>query len=168
MPIQNLYKTCHVSFGTLPSVRITSLKKDVYMETNAITDMLRQKESRAKGRAKGSVAILKESFQLGCVSQVSYSRKSILREAGMLGSKHAVKFSKGTWHQIKIRERKGPSRGIIQECAPHERSPFGERPHEETLHQERCARKAAWDFAKIFTSSRIQTKLRSILLLQQR
>ena len=62
------------------------------------------------------------------------------------------KFSKGTWHQIKIRERKGPSRGIIQKCAPHGRSPcapkFGERSHEETLHQERCARKAAWDLTK--------------------
>ena len=30
-----------------------------------------------KGGAKGSVAILKESFQLGCVSQDSYPRKSI-------------------------------------------------------------------------------------------
>ena len=69
-----------------------------------------------------------------------------------LGSKHAVKFSKGTWHQLKIRERKGPSRGIIQKREPHERSPsapkFGERSHEEALHQERCARRAAWDFAK--------------------
>ena len=80
--------------------------------------------------------------------------KSIPREPGMLGSKHAVKFSKGTWHQIKIRERKGPSRGIIQKCAPHERSlcepKFEERSHEETLHQERCARKAAWDLAENF------------------
>ena len=70
----------------------------------------------------------------------------------MLGSKHTVKFLKGTWHQFKIRERKGPSRGIIQKCAPHERSPcapkFGERLHEETLIQEGCARKAAWDLAK--------------------
>ena len=76
-----------------------------------------------KGGAKGSVAILKESFQLGCVSQDSYPRKSILREPGRLESKHAVKFSKRTWHQIKIRERKGASRGIIQKCARHERSP---------------------------------------------
>ena len=35
----------------------------------------------------------------------------------MWGSKHAVNFSKGTWHQIEIRERKGPSRGIIPKCA---------------------------------------------------
>ena len=65
---------------------------------------------------------------------------------------HAVKFSKDTWHQIKIRERKGPSRGIIQKCEPHERSlcapKFWERSHEETLHQERCAHRVAWDLAK--------------------
>ena len=70
----------------------------------------------------------------------------------MLGPKHAVKFSEGTWHQIKIRERRSPSRGTIQKCALHERSPcatkFGERSHEETLHQERCARKAARDLAQ--------------------
>ena len=52
----------------------------------------------------------------------------------------------------KNRERKGPSRGIIQKCALHERSPsapkFEEISHEETLFQERCARKAAWVLAK--------------------
>ena len=45
-----------------------------------------------KGGAKGPVAILKESIQLGCVSQDSHPRKSILREPGKLGTKHAVKF----------------------------------------------------------------------------
>ena len=74
-----------------------------------------------KGGAKASVATLKESFQLGCVSQDPYPRKSFLREPGRLGSKHAVKFSKRTWHQIKIRERKGASRGINHKCARHER-----------------------------------------------
>ena len=70
----------------------------------------------------------------------------------MLGSKNTVKFSKSTWHLIKIRERKGPLRGIIEKCAPHERSPcapyFEDRSHEETLHQEGFARKAAWVLAK--------------------
>ena len=47
-----------------------------------------------------------ESIQLGCVSQDSFPRKTILRESGKLGSKHAVKFAKGTWHQIKIREER--------------------------------------------------------------
>ena len=126
------------------------------MATNVISDTLRltgkpNKKSN-KGGAKGSVATLKESFQLGGVSQDSYSRKSILREPGMLGSKHAVKFFKGTWHQINIRERKGSSRGIIPKCAPHERClsapKFKDRSREETLQQERCARKAAWDLTK--------------------
>ena len=80
----------------------------------------------------------------------------------MLGSKHTVKFSKRTWHQIKIRERRGLSQGIIQKCTPHERilcaPKFGERSHEESLIQGGCARKAAWDLAKIFTSSRIRDK----------
>ena len=105
-----------------------------------------------KGGAKGSVASLKDSTQLVCVSQDSYTRKSILREEGTWGSKHAVKFSKGTWHQIKIRERKGPSDGLIQKCEPRERSlcapKFEERSHVENLRQEGCARRAAWDLSK--------------------
>ena len=147
------------------------------MATSFICDMLRQKErlarSRRKGGAKGSVAILKESVHLGCVSQHSYPRKSTLCEPGMLGSKHTVKFSKGTWHQNKIRERNGSSRGIVQLCAFHERSPcapkFEERSYEETLHKERCTRKAAWDLAKkTFTRSRIRTQLRFVFLVKQR
>ena len=46
-----------------------------------------------KGGAKRSVAIVKESTQLGCVSQDFYQRKSILRDPGKLGTKHAVTFS---------------------------------------------------------------------------
>ena len=90
---------------------------------------------------------------MGCVSQdYSYPRKAILRKQGKLGSKCAVKFSKDIWHQRQTRERKAPSRGIIQMCAPHKRSPcapkFGERSHEETLPQERCPRRVAWDLAE--------------------
>ena len=59
---------------------------------------------------------------------------------------------KGTWHHIKIRERKGPSRGVNQKCELYERTPcalrFEERTQDETLHQERCARRVAWDLAK--------------------
>ena len=61
-----------------------------------------------KGGAKASVASLKESTKLGCVSHDSPPRKSILREEGKLGSTHVVKFSKGTWHQIKIPKRNNP------------------------------------------------------------
>ena len=125
-----------------------------------------------KGGAKGSVATLKESKKLGRVSQGSYPRKSILREQGKLGSKHTVKFSKGTWHQIKIRERKGPSRGIIKKCAPHERSPcapkLGERSHEDTLHPRNVRPQGSVGFGEKMYKLKIQTERRSILLLKQR
>ena len=102
-----------------------------------------------KGGPKGSVAMSKESGQLGCVSQDFVREKIVLLEQEKLESKHTVKFSKGTWNQIKIRERKVPSRGIILKWSPHERCPCAPRSHEkETLHQERCARKAAWDMAR--------------------
>ena len=45
-------KIRHVSSGILPCVLITTLKKDVYMATNAIFDMLTQNESPAKSQRK--------------------------------------------------------------------------------------------------------------------
>ena len=49
----------------------------------------------------------------------------------------------------------------IQKSVPLERSfcapKLKERSHEETLHQERCARNSVWDMAKILKSSRIRT-----------
>ena len=45
-----------------------------------------------KGGVKESVALLKESTQLGCAFQDSYPRKSFLRKKGKLGSKRAVNF----------------------------------------------------------------------------
>ena len=78
---------------------------------------------------------------MGCVSQDSHPRKSIMpREEGKLDQNVPSIFSKGTWHRMKIRERKGPSPGVIQKCEPHERNPcapkFEERTQDETLHQE--------------------------------
>ena len=89
--------------------------------------------------------MLKEKVHIGCVSQ-----DSDLWKVGKLGSNASVgytaKFSRGMWHQIKIRERKGPSRGIIRKCEPHERNPcvprFEERSQEETSRQESGARQA--------------------------
>ena len=150
-------KTRRVCFGILPCVRITSLKKDEDMATNAISDMLRWNESPAKGQRRVVKRIScdiegKETIQMGCVSQDSYSRKFILRELGKLGIETRRQILQRHVPPIKNWGRKGPSRGIIQKCAPHERSPcapkFGERSNEETLHQEGCARKEAWDLAK--------------------
>ena len=113
MSVREVVTIRHVAFGILLYAKITSLRLDAHLATTAFSEMLRRRGSPSKkskkGGAKGSVASLKESVQLGCVSQDAYPRKSILHEQGKLGSKHAVKFSKGTWHQVKIRERKGPS-----------------------------------------------------------
>ena len=73
-----------------------------------------------KGGAKGPVAMLKELAQMNCVSQDPHPKKSTLRKEGELGSIHKIQFSRSTWHHFKIRERKGPSLGIIQKCEPHE------------------------------------------------
>ena len=65
-----------------------------------------------KSCGKVSVALLKESLlreNLFCVKREK------------LGSNHTVNFSQGTWHHMRVRERKGPSRGISQKCEPHER-----------------------------------------------
>ena len=62
----------------------------------------RQPNSKSKkSGGKGSVALLKESIQLGCVSPDYSSKKSILRKLGNIGSSHTVNFSKGTWHHEK-------------------------------------------------------------------
>ena len=88
-------------------------------------------------------------------------------EEGRLGSKRTVKFSKGTVHPIKIRERKGPSRGVIQKCEPHERNPcaprFEERTRDETSHQDAPAEwRGTW---RKYLQAML-TKLRFILLLK--
>ena len=108
------------------------------------------KKSKKSG-GSGSVCCLVEGdCTIGsCVSQDDPQKKSILREVGKLGSNHTVKFSKGTSHAAKTQERKGPSQGVMQKW---ERFPWApkieERTQDETLKQERCARREAWDLAK--------------------
>ena len=88
--------------------------------------------------------------------KISAPKKSILRKAGQTrlnaSAGHAKKFSRRTWYEVQIRERKGPSRGVIQTGEPHERNPcapkFEERTPEETSRQEEYARKAAWNLAR--------------------
>ena len=71
---------------------------------------------------------------------------------GNASAGHTVKFSGRTWYEIRTRDTKGPSPGIIQKGDTHERNPcapkFEERTPEETSRQEDCARNAAWDLAK--------------------
>ena len=137
-------KNRHVIFGILPCVRITRLKKDVHpWRQNAISEMSRQKERLS--------CDIEGVFTIGwCISRF-LSEKICSRwtwNVGITSSNYPM--APGT--ESKLGKEKGPSRGIIQKCAPHERSPcapkFEDRSLEETVHQEGCARKAAWDLAK--------------------
>ena len=83
------------------------------MVTVVIADTLRLmgspvKKSKKSG-GKGSVA--------------GPQMKSVLPEVGKLGSNHAVNVSKTTMHPVEIRERKGPSQGVMLKCVPQERIP---------------------------------------------
>ena len=79
---------------------------------------------------------------------------------------HRQILQEHVWHHKK-RERTGPSRGLIQKCEPHERSPcaprFEDRTEDETLHQERYARRVAWDLAKS-VQKRINTEKATFLI----
>ena len=130
-------------------------KSDTVMEENVSSRHVEAEEKPSKKSkkdcAKGSVAILKESAQLACVSHASHPRKSIQRERRIIGIKNVPSFfpkALGTKSEF----GKEPSPGIIQKCEPYESGlcapKLSERSHEETLHQERFARKAAWGLAK--------------------
>ena len=119
-----------------------------------------------KESTQGAVAILKHREFRGCVSQNSDPKKSILRKAGQVrgnaSGRHTIKFSGRTRYEIRTWDRKGPSRGIIQKSDTHERNPwapkFEERTPKVSLRQEDCARKAAWDVARKYTSSKPMIK----------
>ena len=130
----------------------------------------RHEEKPSKRSSKEStqkaVAILRQNKVQGCVFQNSDPKKFILRKAGQVRlnawAGHTVKFSGRTWYEIRIRDRKEPSRGVIQEGEPHEGNPcaprFEERTPEETSRQEGCARKVAWDLAKKVYKLRAENK----------
>ena len=57
-----------------------------------------------KGRAKGSVALVKESTQLGCISRFLSEKVSFYVKKDKWYQNHADKFSKGRWHHMKNRK----------------------------------------------------------------
>ena len=93
MPIQDFFKKPSCKFWHLPvRQNYRSEKGCIYGDKCHFRHVEATKspaKSQRKGGAKGSVALLKESTQVGCVSQGSYPRKSIPREPGRLRSKHA-------------------------------------------------------------------------------
>ena len=111
---------------------------------------------------KGSVA-----SQPGCVFQEKEppKSKSILRKSNkILGTEaQGARLKRYLTPRKKIRERKVPSQGVVQMCEPHERSlcapNFEDRSQEETLQQEGCAHRDAWEMAqKKSTRSKKRTK----------
>ena len=118
----------------------TSLRQDASVATNAnfrhVETEERPSNKSKTGGAKGSVAFLRGSFQLGCVSQDSDPRKSIPRKQGKLGSNDAFKFSEELLKRVNLmsvvlarpRLRKG-----------HKRKPCTKK---------RCARRVPWDLTK--------------------
>ena len=144
--VVKIVKTRHVNFGILPCLKTTSLRPDAYGRSCSFRHVEadeKPSEKSKKGGAEGSVALLKESTQLGCVSQYSYPRtSSYVKQEN--SDQNTPSTSPRATALIKIRERKGPWRVIIQECnlmsVVLARRNSGKRSHEETLQQERCAR----------------------------
>ena len=91
-----------------------------------------------------------------CVSRF-LSEKTFSTWQGEIGITTRRQISQGCRTRNKIRERKGPSPGITQKCDSHARGPcaskFGERSYQGTVHQERFARKVAWDFANKYSQA---------------
>ena len=61
-------------------------------------------------------------------------------------------------HCISGTKGSGPSRGVVRKCVSHERNPcapknFEDRTLQETLQQERCARRESWDLSKKMSRS---------------
>ena len=50
--------------------------------------------------------MLKELAQMNCVFQDPHPKKSILRKEGQLGTSHKIQFSRCTWHNVKLREKR--------------------------------------------------------------
>ena len=119
--------------------------------------------------------------------------KYIQREEGKLGSNHTIQFSKSTWHQITKKsdvKKENWDQNRNSPRAPGTKSNIGEeRVHRKEVSKsvrlmsvvlarqnsgkdqmrrpctkKDASRRVAWNLAKILTSSRMRTDLRSILL----
>ena len=105
-----------------------------------------------------TVALLKETIQLGCVSHDSPQKKSILLDKRWIGI---------NLHSQVLEGHDDPSRRIIQKCERQERVPcspkFEERTQNEILRQERCARRGAWNVATDVHKLKKESKIYIVL-----
>ena len=149
---QFVKKNHHVKFGILQNYK----SETGCMYGHVSSDVLRLRRSPARSRRK---VVRKDQLHYwrSLHNWVVYL-KILIRESLFFMTKE--NGDQNTWSNSpsapgtkKNWERKSPSQAIVQKCEPHEHSPcapkFWERSHEETLHQERCAWRVAWDLAKI-------------------
>ena len=120
-----------------------------FRHTEAGASQLKVKE-KCPERISGRI---ERKYSIGlCVPRIALRKKSILREIGKLCSNHTVKFSKTTTLHAKIRQTEGPSQVLMPKCVLQDRIPwapkFEERTQDETLKQERCARRDARDLGQ--------------------
>ena len=152
-----------VILGTLPCVLITSLNQDAN-----IGDKCQFRHDEAHGQPsktskKRSVALLEDSYTIClCVSRFS-SEKIHSTEKGEYWDQIAPSsFPRARSTTSKFGKVRVHREELSQKCETHERNPcafgFEERTQDETLHQERCARRMS-------TGSQIRSKLRFTLLL---
>ena len=97
--------------GILPYVKTTSPRPDayLYMEENVSSDMLRLRRSPAKVKERCCErisCIIEGVCSVGLCISFSNRESPLCVKKRKLGSEHAVKFSKVTWHQIEILERR--------------------------------------------------------------
>ena len=100
---------------------------------------------------------------MGCVSQDFYPRKFILREPGILGTKHTtkLKFGKERVH----REELSNSVRLMSVVLVRQNSGKDHMRRPCTKKDAPAKQRGIW--RKVFASSRIRTKLRSALLFEQ-
>ena len=129
-PFWDMYEPPRMISGTLQYVRITKTQSGSrFSEKCALMhrEVVSQRNNRpTMNDGKGSVALLKNSKQSGCVSWCIERPKSnpiLLRGTKSLGPKRSVQFSKGAPRHVKIRERKGPWQGVIQHTGSNDGSP---------------------------------------------
>ena len=138
-----------VTSGILLNACSTSRRMDADLEKSALMRIARFEEQPSKRSKKNddksAVAILKNTRQLGCVSQDMEPPKSssILRKSSnILKPIRCVRFTKAVLRHADIRDP-NPSLGYICPGDSHQRNPnapkFEDRSQEETEWQERCA-----------------------------
>ena len=116
----------HVIIGILPSVKITNLNRDANLAKSEDSCTLRLTVSPAKSQRKvvekGSVELLKNQKQMGCVIQDFRppQSKSILRKSTKSsGPKRSVLSQKGTLHHVKKSGKKGSIAKVVFRSANH-------------------------------------------------